>query len=305
MSLSFAQKLGVTAVLLGCATRKELCARFRAVNPATEFDLERSFKWLQGKSLPRSMTVYDDWARLLGTSRGGAWLAGCSVDAFVDEVCALFQADAAEVQQRAARFLGERAGSGGDGLSGDFLCYSWAWSPFRQGALIRGTLALRPAPSGRVGAVYSEQLDRQLGVFNGSGIRTGRTLQLTLAGGEGEHMAQSLLVSGRPNDCFCGVLQGFTIAGPTAEVSACRIMGIRLPEGRSAKGLGYMEPEVDVVARDMEGCGFDLAPSLRLAAAVLRFLEQRDDRRQTKVTAEDLTEVARVLAECVPGGVAG
>ena len=49
-----AAKLRITAALLGCATRKELCARFRSVNPATEFDLERSYKWLQGRALPRS-----------------------------------------------------------------------------------------------------------------------------------------------------------------------------------------------------------------------------------------------------------
>lgn len=35
-------KLLVTQELLGCASRKELCARFREVNPQTEFDLERS-----------------------------------------------------------------------------------------------------------------------------------------------------------------------------------------------------------------------------------------------------------------------
>lgn len=305
MSLSFAQKLAVTAVLLGCSTRKELCARFRAANPATEFDLERSFKWMQGKALPRSMTVYDDWARLLGTQRGAAWLAGCSVDAFVDEVCRLFQADAAEVHQRAARFLGERAGAGGDGLSGDFVSYSWAWSPFRQGWLIRGTLALRPAPSGRVAAVYSEQLERQAGVFRGSGMRTGRTLLLALSGDEGEHMAQSLLLSGRPNDCFCGIMQGFTLAGTTPEASGCRIVGMRLPDGGAPQGLGYLQPEAEAVARDLEACGF--APTLadRLGGAVLRFLHAASGTRQMKVTGEDMTEVAHALAAGEPERAAG
>jgi len=50
----FAHKLSITAAILNCATRKELCARFRNVNPATEFELERSYKWLQGRALPRS-----------------------------------------------------------------------------------------------------------------------------------------------------------------------------------------------------------------------------------------------------------
>ena len=53
-------KLLVTQELLGCASRKELCARFRDVNPRTEFDLERSHKWMQGRAKPRSGRVYED-----------------------------------------------------------------------------------------------------------------------------------------------------------------------------------------------------------------------------------------------------
>lgn len=296
MSLSFAQKLGITAVLLGCSTRKELCARFRAVNPATEFDLERSFKWLQGKALPRSMAIYDDWSRLIGTPRGGAWLAGCSTEAFIEEACGLFQADAAEVQQRAARFLGERAGRGSDGLAGDFVCYSWAWSPFRQGWLIRGTLALRPAPGGRVGAIYTEELERQTGVFRGSGTRTGRTLLLSLSGDEGEHMAHSLLLSGRPSDCFCGMMQGFTVAGTTVEASGCRIVGMRLPDSRAVQGIGYLHPDEVAVRQDLEACGFAAPLAGHLSGAVLRFLRAGGASGHMKVTGDDLTEVARALA---------
>lgn len=302
MTLSFAQKLGVTAALLGCATRKELCARFRAANPATEFDLERSFKWLQGKSLPRSITVYDDWARLLGVTRGGAWLAACSTDAFVQEVCALFQADPADVQAQAAVFLGARAVAATDGLGGDFVTYSWAWSPFRQGRLIRGTLELRTAPAGRVAAVYSERMESHTGVFRGGGTRNGRTLQLALAGQDADFMAQSLLVSGRPSDCFCGMVQGFTTAGTTAEVSACRIVGMRLPEGRAAEGPCYISADPATIARDLGLCGFDPEVAEDLAAAVLRFLGQSNGERPMKVSADDLTEVARALA-LAPGAL--
>lgn len=305
MSLSFAQKLGITAVLLGCSTRKELCARFRAANPATEFDLERSFKWLQGKSLPRSMAIYEDWARLLGTARSGAWLAGCATEAFLDEACGLFQANAAEVQVLAAKFLGDRAAATGDGLSGDFVCYSWAWSPFRQGWLIRGLLTLRPAPSAKVSAVYTEQMERDPGIFSGNGTRNGRTLQLALSGQEGEHMAQSLLLSGRPSDCYCGMLQGFTLAGTTAEVSGGRIVGMRVPEGGAPQGQGYMQPEAAVVAHDLQLCGFGPEASERLAGAVLRFLAVQDGPRQMKVTGEDLTEVARAMATTDPLRLSG
>ena len=82
-------KLLVTQELLGCTSRKELCARFRDINPRTEFDLECSHKWMQGRAKPRSFRVYEDWARLLGTERPPSWLIACTVDAFVDEVCGL------------------------------------------------------------------------------------------------------------------------------------------------------------------------------------------------------------------------
>lgn len=54
MVRDFGHKLRITAALLGCASQKDLCARFRAVNPATAFKLERSYKWMHGRALPRA-----------------------------------------------------------------------------------------------------------------------------------------------------------------------------------------------------------------------------------------------------------
>src|SRR5688572_12584306 len=103
MAHEFPAKLRLTAALLGCATGKELCARFRAINPARAFDLERSRKWLQGRALPRQAQVYEDWAKLLGTARGGDWLAACTVEAFLEEVSGLFDADPGDLLRRADR----------------------------------------------------------------------------------------------------------------------------------------------------------------------------------------------------------
>ena len=83
------EKLRLTAAVLGCATRKELCARFRAASPATRFDLERANKWMQGRALPRDASVYDDWARAVGTARPGAWLAACTAAELAAELAAL------------------------------------------------------------------------------------------------------------------------------------------------------------------------------------------------------------------------
>ena len=146
-------KLLLTQELLGCNSRKELCARFREVNPRTEFDLERSHKWMQGRARPRSARVYDDWAHLLGTERPPAWLAACTVDAFVDEVCRVFAADPEELKRRAGldqpRAGAALAGGAVHYVCGAYAAYSLAWSPYHRGQIIRGSLLIEPAASER------------------------------------------------------------------------------------------------------------------------------------------------------------
>jgi hypothetical protein len=80
------EKLRVTATLLGCASQKDLCAAFHRVNPNS--DLERSYKWMQGRALPRSARVYEDWAAPVGAEgRPPSWLASCPLREFVDALC--------------------------------------------------------------------------------------------------------------------------------------------------------------------------------------------------------------------------
>ena len=63
MVRDFGAKLRITAAVLGCASQKDLCARFHEVNPETIFELDRSYKWMQGRALPRSARVYEDGRR--------------------------------------------------------------------------------------------------------------------------------------------------------------------------------------------------------------------------------------------------
>jgi adenylate cyclase len=86
----FAAKLRITAAVLGCASQKDLCAQFHRVNPGTTFDLDRSYKWMQGRALPRSAKLYDDWALVLGTERPPAYLQSCTLDEFLDLACDRF-----------------------------------------------------------------------------------------------------------------------------------------------------------------------------------------------------------------------
>jgi hypothetical protein len=66
-------KLRLTQRALRCRSVKQLAALFRAVNPNTQFEVERARKWMRGSSAPRSPRVYDDWAAVIRSPRGGAW----------------------------------------------------------------------------------------------------------------------------------------------------------------------------------------------------------------------------------------
>lgn len=273
MQATFARKLGMTAAALRCGTRKELCARFRAVNPQTEFDLERSFKWLQGKALPRSATVYEDWAKVLGSARPGAWIAACSVAAFTDEIVGLFSLDLAEVQAAADRFLGEGIArqTAQDGLSGSFLCYSWAWSPYHSGELIRGVMDLRQGQKGAWQVGYAENIPGRTWAVSGTGRRSGRMLAADLIGDVDEHLMLTLLVPGKPANVLGGHMQGVTIHGVETQICATRIVMLRAGDGLQAEGPCFVAATPEALASDMarqaQGGGDEV-----MAAAILAFL---------------------------------
>ena len=87
---NLALKLKLTALALGCPTNKELCARFAAVNPATLFVTQNAYKWLSGKAMPRTSSVYEDWARVLGGALTAPFLASSSFEEFQHAICARF-----------------------------------------------------------------------------------------------------------------------------------------------------------------------------------------------------------------------
>lgn len=290
MQATFARKLGLTAGVLGCATRKELCARFRAVNPNTEFDLERSFKWLQGKALPRSPTVYDDWATVLGSARPGSWLAASSVEAFTDEIVALFSIDRIEVQALSDRFLGAVLVRqlADDGLAGTFLCYSHAWSPYHAGRLIRGTMELQPGTRGGFRASYSENLPSGIWTGRGPARRSGRVLSAALEGVVEEHLTLSLLVPGRPVNVLAGRMQGTTIHGAETQLCTTRIVLLRCASGVTAAPGCFVAAERAALAADMVDHGRKSESAADLATAVLGFLSPPVGAASAPVSPADL-----------------
>ena len=196
----FAMKLRLAAVVLGCTTRKELAAAFRAANPETTFDVERADKWLNGRALPRTADVYRDLSRLLAPDRPLEWTTGCSAD----ELMAILIERASlppDLLLEAARNFPHGArrqpaprpvDSGASFVEGAYACYSYSFSPYFPGWLIRSSMLIGPG-HGENSVAYSHNMPplptRFVGdvTFNGRGMQI--ALHQTVSGDMRIHMA--------------------------------------------------------------------------------------------------------------------
>ena len=273
-------KLLVTQRLLGCVSRKELCARFRDVNPRTDFDLERSHKWMQGRARPRGMRVYEDWARLLGTDRPPKWLIACSLEAFLEEMANLFSADVAALRLQVG-MDGPRTPRSTSGRTpvhyacGTYAAFSRAWSPYFANQLIRGSLALEPGRAGRFVACYRESLPSgPVELAGGAGL-VGRILHMELReAGSGAPIYVSVLLSGRPASLLSGVMSGATLAGPDPLPSTTRIVLVRVLDACADLECSnaYIEPELAAITGNLGRLGLQLADLTAAAAELCAFL---------------------------------
>ncbi|MFL5337403.1 MAG: hypothetical protein ACJ8H8_30570 [Geminicoccaceae bacterium] len=258
-------KLRLAAVVLGCTTRKELAAAFRGVNPETTFDVERADKWLSGKALPRAADVYRDLNRLLALDRPLEWLSSCSAD---ELFAVLAKRDgvaldrlverARDFPNGARRQPAPRAMDAGVGfVEGAYACYSYSFSPYFPGWLIRSSMIIGPGHG--VGSVaYSHNMPplptRFTGTitFNGRGMQIG--LHQTVAGDMRIHMA--LFGPAPPATVLAGMLCGAAVVTPEPEPSAARIILIRLPAPSPAFDALYtaFQPE-ESIADDLALAG--------------------------------------------------
>lgn len=269
----------MAAAALGCGSRKELCARFRKVNPATECDLERLNKWVQGRSLPRAASVYADFGGVIGTTKPGRWIADCSLEEFAAELAACTGADAATLV--AAGGTPARAGTRAAGLfggvatlAGAFAAYSPGWSPHFRGRLIRGALRLKPGRNGTLIATYVETLVGRVVRLTGEVQIAGRSMHCVLREPDGDMVLfVSLQVPGPPASILCGVMSGVAFVAHESLPSACRIAFIRVPETpRLDAGNRYLEPAPGAIAADLAELGVTLAEAGRFDAVTREFL---------------------------------
>jgi hypothetical protein len=274
-----AMKLRLTAAVLACTSRKELCARFRAVNRTTHCDLDRLHKWMQGRALPRAPGFYDDWAKVLGLAHSGAWLAACPIEVFR---AALVGPDGAPADlppaatASRARVEGGGPGALGGGrlLHGDYACYSHAWAPRHRGALIRGSLAIRPGKGANLVATYGEMLLSGEMRISGKVTITGRSIHFLVWEPDGNlPIFFSLIMPGPPASALCGMMSGVAFVAHTALPSASRVLMVRVPDTAALEVSNrYLEASSGFLSADLASLGLHVARGAELDALAMRYL---------------------------------
>ena len=297
MVVAFDAKLRMAAKAIGCTSRKEICARFRAVNPATQCDLDRLNKWVQGRSLPRSASVYDDLARVIGTTKTGRWVAGCDLDDFAAELAALTGTDVAILTKRAADQARSAPGAGGlfggvATLAGAYAAYSPAWSPHFKGRLVRGSLRLTPGGGG-LSAFYNESLMGQSIRMTGDARFNGRSMHLPLREpGSDLPLFISLHVPGPPASVLCGVMSGVAFVARDTLPSASRVLFVRVADSDALEQTNrYFDPATGAIAADLADLGLQTPNAARFDALARALLAVGAD----QVTADDLSAFASIL----------
>lgn len=265
MARDFAMKLRLAAVVLGCRTRKELAAAFRGVNPDSTFDVERADKWLSGKALPRGADVYRDLSKLLALARPLEWLASCSVDELLALLAELngvapdlLREGARDFPNGARRHVAPRpVESGASFIEGAYACYSYSFSPYFPGWLIRSSMVIGPG-HGPGSVAYSHNMPPLPTRFTGGITFNGRGMQIalhqTVSGDMRIHMA--LFGPAPPATVLAGMLCGAAVVTPEPEPSAARIILIRLPAPSPAFDALYtaFQPE-EPIADDLALAG--------------------------------------------------
>jgi hypothetical protein len=298
VAVAFAAKLRMAAAALGCNSRKELCARFRNVNPATQCDLDRLNKWVQGRSLPRASSVYTDFAAVIGTANSGSWVADCGLQEFTAELIARTGVDAATLAMpdslsrrgnpRAAGLLG-----GVTTLTGAFAAYSPAWSPHFHGRLVRGALRLASGRSGSLMATYTESfLGRNVHMSAEVWIG-GRAMHFLVRDPDGDMPAFiSLQLPGPPASVLCGVMSGVAFIAHEPLPSASRIVFIRVPDTPGLDGSNrFFDPAPGAIAADLMDLGVNIPEANRLDSFTRKFVGTHP----TQATTQDQATFASML----------
>lgn len=296
MAVEFAEKLRLTAKALGCTTQKEFCARFIELNPTTHFTLQNSYKWMKGRSLPRSGEVYRDWAHLLDLDRSAQFLLDCPLDTFSGLLAARYGLTHEAIETQS----GDSSNVGTHGLlQGTYACYSLAWSKAARGRLIRGSLSIWLDADGSLSARYEEQVAGGKLVFSGRVRGTARTVSIMLEDGEKDHVLFfSFPAPLPPGTVLTGLLAGSVYHDLETRPTAARVLCVRsLHAGEVVtRGNRYLDACAETINRDLECIGYDLGTEQSIGAVCGDFLGKRGEDDRIEVSLPDSEAVAMAFA---------
>lgn len=312
-TIDVAEKLDLTAIALGCLTRKELCSAFFQINPSTTLTLQNCYNWLGGRSTPRSFSFYEDWARVLDLDEGPHFIMTSTLDAFTERVAAkrdLPDALLASLDDRLHRPANaEPRQASADGrdpawlanalLKGSYLALSLAWAPTARGRLLRGALLLGTKDDGELRAQYLETILGEKVRFEGRGQEHGHTAQLTLtcqANAATFFMAFHLPIL--PGNLGAGIFAGNTVYDSNSTPAACPILFIRnhtLTSEEMEAGTDYLDASAEALAQLLEDLGYGRDPTLAAESALLDLLTRPSDMPLITLQREALTHAATLI----------
>src|SRR5262245_41089861 len=322
----FAAKLRITAAALGCASQKDLCAQFHGVNPGTTFDLERSYKWMQGRALPRSARLYDDWALVLGTERPAAYLQSCTLDEFLDLACDRFGLSREALVARAGLEVAHRPGIAvgeskpaehspinslpGRNLVGEYACYSHSWSPYFEDKVIRGSLEIKPTADDTVlAATYGEAHAFGAVQLRGRVSIVGRAVYIDLSDATARfRLTMCLSLPGTLSNVLVGVMSGATFVDADPAPAATRIAMIRVPEAGTSmleQSNRYLDTTAIPLSSDLIALGVPVMAVAELDELFGEFLAADRPSSYIRVAAADYSRLTLAIDRLfIEGGLA-
>ncbi|MGO4123942.1 hypothetical protein AB4Z01_06060 [Inquilinus sp. YAF38] len=281
MARDIDRKFRLTAAVLGAATHKDLAAAFRRINPATPFDVDRAYKWLQGRAQPRERQIYEDWSKVLGLDRPGQWIADCDIEAFLDEICTRHGCDREDLLHRLGEPANRRNRSGSVELAGTFVCYSHAWSPYFRGRLVRGelTLGVESSPN-RLPVSYTEVLPTGTLALKGAMFlsKHGLHIQVGDLTGDAQAITFCLFPAAPPASVLGGLMLGTTLISPDAQPSVTRVVLVRLPAASpQLRSVDAYLPRQGSVAEDLAQFGLHVGDATAVDLRLAEFLSGSSD----------------------------
>jgi hypothetical protein len=311
MIRDFGAKLRITAAALGCASQKDLCARFREANPGTTFELDRSYKWMQGRALPRSVRLYEDWAALLGTGRPLAWLQSCTVEEFLDLLCGHFAVSPDALVAQAGIVVGARSRpialnpidlSPARHLVGAYACYCHSWSPYSQGRIARASLVIEARAGGvpELEAIFSQQA-AAFGHFQlrGPVVVVNRSAYLHVMDATACFRRSIwLFLPGPVARVLAGVMSGTTFVEVDSQPAATRIVMIRVPAAGAAmleQSNRYLDAPAPAFSSDLMALGVPVAAPAELDALLEGFLAADRPSSYIKIAAAEYTRLGQEM----------